>query len=287
MRHLLHPELPFGSFSEELTDLAEVVMAAALTLAQQTLQERYGMPQQPDGSPCTFALFGLGKFGGRELGYASDIEMLCVYSGQGTTSGGAEQIAVSEYAELLVQQCRDNIVARRAGIFEIDLRLRPHGSHGPLATSVDTFQHYYSQGGQAAPFERQALIKLRWVAGDATLGQQITACRDAFVYSAAPFDLAAAVQLRQRQIRELVRPGSTDTKYGARGIDRCRIYRAVFAALARCRHSNRAHAEYVSGNTRVARGRAYSASRIPAAQRGLHLPPPPHRCTAYRAWACA
>jgi glutamate-ammonia-ligase adenylyltransferase len=109
-------------------------------------------------------------------------------------------------------------VARRAGIFEIDLRLRPHGSHGPLATSVDTFQHYYRQGGQAAPFERQALIKLRWVAGDATLGQQITAYRDAFVYSAVPFDLAAAVQLRQRQIHELVRPGSTDTKYGAGGL---------------------------------------------------------------------
>jgi glutamate-ammonia-ligase adenylyltransferase len=219
MRHLLHPELPFGSFSEELTDLAEVVMAAALTLAQQTLRERHGMPQQPDGSPCTFALFGLGKLGGRELGYASDIEMLCVYSGQGTTSGGeAGQIAVSEYAELLVQQCRDNIVARRAGIFEIDLRLRPHGSHGPLATSVDTFQHYYSLSGQAAPFERQALIKLRWVAGDTRLGQQIEACRDAFVYSTAPFDLAAAVQLRQRQMRELVRPGTTDTKYGPGGL---------------------------------------------------------------------
>jgi glutamate-ammonia-ligase adenylyltransferase len=218
MRHLLHPELPFGSFSEELTDLAEVVVTAALALAHQTLQERYGTPQQHDGSPCGFALFGLGKFGGRELGYASDIEMLCVYSGQGTTHGGSEQIAASEYAELLVQQCRDNIVARRAGIFEIDLRLRPHGSHGPLATSVDTFQHYYRQGGQAAPFERQALIKLRWVAGDATLGQQITAYRDAFVYSAVPFDLAAAVQLRQRQIHELVRPGSTDTKYGAGGL---------------------------------------------------------------------
>ena len=218
MRHLLHPELPFGSFSAELTDLAEVVLATALTLAHQTLQQRHGTPQQPDGSPCTFALFGLGKLGGGELGYASDIEMLCVYSGQGTTRGGAEQLAVSEYAELLVQQCRDFIVARRAGIFELDMRLRPFGSHGPLATSVDTFQQYYSPGGQAAPFERQALIKLRWVAGDATLGQHIAAHRDGFVYSAIPFDLAAAVQLRQRQMQELVSPGSTDTKYGPGGL---------------------------------------------------------------------
>lgn len=218
MRHLLHPELPFGSFSEELTDLAEVVVAAALTLAGQALQERYGTPRHPDGSPCTFAVFGLGKFGGRELGYASDIEMLCVYSGQGTTSGGARQIAVSEYAELLVQQFRDSIVARRSGIFEIDLRLRPFGSHGPLATSVEAFHHYYSAEGQAAPFERQALIKLRWVAGDATLGERLEAYRNDFVYSAAAFDLAAAVALRQRQIRELVRPGTTDTKYGPGGL---------------------------------------------------------------------
>jgi [glutamine synthetase] adenylyltransferase / [glutamine synthetase]-adenylyl-L-tyrosine phosphorylase len=218
MRHLLHPELPFGSFSEELTDLAEVVVATALTLAQQALQERHGIPLHHDGSPCTFALFGLGKFGGRELGYASDIEMLCVYSGQGTTRGGIESIAVSEYAELLVQQCRDFIVARRSGIFEIDLRLRPFGSHGPLATSVETFQHYYSPAGQAAPFERQALIKLRWVAGDAALGQQIEAHRNGYVYSATPFDLTAAVQLRQRQIQELVHPGTIDTKYGPGGL---------------------------------------------------------------------
>ena len=59
-----------------------------------------------DGQPCIFALFGLGKLGGRELGYASDLEMLCVYSGQGQTSG-PQQIAVSQYAELLVQQLLD------------------------------------------------------------------------------------------------------------------------------------------------------------------------------------
>jgi glutamate-ammonia-ligase adenylyltransferase len=144
--------------------------------------------------------------------------MLCVYSGQGTTSGGVQQIAVSEYAELLVQQFRDSIVARRSGIFEIDLRLRPFGSHGPLATSVEAFHHYYSAEGQAAPFERQALIKLRWVAGDATLGERIEAYRNDFVYSAAAFDLVAAVALRQRQIRELVRAGTTDTKYGPGGL---------------------------------------------------------------------
>jgi glutamate-ammonia-ligase adenylyltransferase len=217
MRHLLHPELPFGAFSDELSDLAEVVVAAALALAERMVQARYGTPVRVDGTPCGFAVFGLGKFGGRELGYASDIEMLCVYSGAGTTNG-PERLAVSQYAEVLVQQMRDLVVARRSGIFEIDLRLRPFGSHGPLATSVETFQQYYSRTGQAAPFERQALIKLRWVAGDPALGRQIEAHRDAFVYSAAPYDLKAAVALRQRQIDELVTTGATDTKYGRGGL---------------------------------------------------------------------
>jgi glutamate-ammonia-ligase adenylyltransferase len=217
LRHLLHPELPFGSFSTELTELAEVVVARALELAQQALQTRYGPPFCQDGSPCAFALFGLGKFGGREMGYASDLEMLCVYGGQGTTSG-PEHIAVSEYAELLVQHLLDLIVARRSGIFEIDLRLRPFGSHGPLATSVEAFRHYYSHGGQAAAFERQALIKLRWVAGDVVLGQEVEAHRNAFVYSTVPFDLDLAVQLRHRQMHELVTAGRIDTKYGRGGL---------------------------------------------------------------------
>ena len=217
MRHLLHRDLPFGTFADELADLAEVVLAGALEVAQDTLQARYGRPHLADGRPCRLALFGLGKLGGRELGYASDLEMLCVYRGQGQTSG-PQQIAVSQYAELLVQQLLDLIVARRSGTFEIDLRLRPFGSKGPLATSLDAFRDYYRRGGQAAPFERQALIKLRWVAGDPTLGQSIETLRDAFVYSAEPFALQTAVHLRQRQRHELVAPGTIDAKYSQGGL---------------------------------------------------------------------
>jgi glutamate-ammonia-ligase adenylyltransferase len=217
MRHLLHRDLPFGAFADELAELAEVVLAGALEVAQDTLQARYGRPRLADGQPCRFALFGLGKLGGRELGYASDLEMLCVYRGQGQTTG-PQQIAVSQYAELLVQHLLDLIVARRSGTFEIDLRLRPFGSKGPLATSLDAFRDYYRSGGQAAPFERQALIKLRWVAGDPTLGQIIETLRDAFVYSAAPFALATAVHLRQRQRHELVVPGAIDAKYSQGGL---------------------------------------------------------------------
>ncbi len=217
MRHLLRPELPFGLFSEELTDLAEVVLAGALDLAQAHLARRYGQPLLADGTPCGFVLGALGKFGGGELGYASDIEMLCVYRGPGKTSG-PEAIAVSEYAERLMRYMREVIVARSAGIFELDLRLRPFGSKGPLATSLEAFRQYFHAEGQAAPFERQAYIKLRWVAGEAELGAEMEAIRDAFVYRDAPFDVKAAVALRQQQIDTLVEYDATDAKYGRGGL---------------------------------------------------------------------
>ena len=217
LRHLLRPDLPFGVFADELTDLAEVVVAGALEVAQTDLGERYGRPLLDDGEPCPVALFALGKFGGRELGYASDIEMLCVYGGSGVTNG-PQRLANTEYATLLVQHLRDLIVARQSGIFEIDLRLRPHGAQGPLAASWEVFKAYYSADGQAADFERQALVKLRWVAGDAGLGRQVEAWRDGYVYSEAPFDLKAAVALRERQIAELTTPGEIDSKYGRGGL---------------------------------------------------------------------
>jgi len=247
LRHLQHADLPFGVFADELTDLAEVVVAGALDVAQTDLGERYGRPLLEDGQPCPFALFALGKFGGRELGYASDIEMLCVYGGSGATSG-PQRLANTEYATLLVQHLRDLIVARQSGIFEIDLRLRPHGAQGPLATSREIFQAYYSAEGQAADFERQALIKLRWVAGDPDLGRQVEAWRDRFVYSAVPFDLRGAAALRERQIAELTSPGQVDSKYGRGGL---------------------VEAEYTAQYLQLRHGHALPELRIPSTLRAI------------------
>jgi glutamate-ammonia-ligase adenylyltransferase len=217
IRHLMHAELPFGEFSAELTDLAEVVLRAALDLAEDQTATSFGMARDTNTAPLSIALFALGKFGGREMGYASDIELLCVYEPRDDFSGEKKSSA-AEYAEMVVRQLLSIISARQAGIFEIDLRLRPFGSHGSLATSVDTFCQYYREQGGAAPFERQALIKLRWVAGDSAIGHAIEHQRDLFVYADLPFDRETATKLRQRQIDELVRLGATDVKYSRGGM---------------------------------------------------------------------
>ncbi|MBI3994533.1 MAG: glutamine synthetase adenylyltransferase, partial [Nitrospirae bacterium] len=119
------------------------------------------------------------------------------------------------------QLCRDilqMIEARQEGIFHLDLRLRPDGNKGPLAVSLDRFKSYYSASGAAAAFERQVLIKLRWAAGDETLGRRIEAHRDRYVYSGEPWDRASAIHLRRRQIHEWVKPGTVNVKYSPGGI---------------------------------------------------------------------
>ena len=217
MKHLLHPGGTLTGFSEALTDLAEVVIDQAYRICQADLALRHGTPFTEEGSPAYFAICGLGKFGGRELGYASDIELLFVYGGQGETDG-KEPIGNRLYFEKLSQRIIDLIEAKKEGIFQIDTRLRPYGTSGVLASPLLQLKRYYAPEGDAAPFERQALIKLRAVCGDPDLGRKVEALRDAFVYSDVPWDLAGALELRERQVNELVQPGRVNVKYSKGGL---------------------------------------------------------------------
>src|SRR5438477_12728716 len=102
------------------------------------------------------------------MGYASDLELLFVHENPGDTP----------FFESLVRLVNQSIDARAKGIFRVDLRLRPYGDAGAWSTPFDEFRHYYSVSGQAAQFERQALIKLRWVAGNEALGRRVEAHRE-------------------------------------------------------------------------------------------------------------
>ena len=217
VKHLLDPQVTLMDFSQALTDLAEVALDEAAKICYDSLVERHGKPLRADGSPCSFTICGLGKFGGREMGYASDLELMFVHDGHGRTSGDTP-IDNGLFFERLAQQIVEFIEAREKGVFHIDLRLRPHGKAGALATPFERLENYYSENGEAAPFERQALIKLRLVAGDEALGRRVEACRDRFTYGGAPWDRENALHLRRRQTRELVEPGRVNVKYGPGGI---------------------------------------------------------------------
>ena len=217
MKHLLDQKTALPDFSRALTNLAETIVDQAIADCAASLARRHGAPRLDRRTPCPFAVFAMGKFGGRELGYASDIEVLFVYGSPGRTFG-RQPLDRSEYYERLVHLLLQWIESKQEGIFRLDVRLRPHGGKGLLANTLDELRRYYSPSGLAAPFERQALTKLRFVCGNPTLGRQVEAHRDAFVYSDRPWDLATALSLRRQQIKELVEPGLVNVKYSPGGI---------------------------------------------------------------------
>ncbi|MBT4867755.1 MAG: glutamine synthetase adenylyltransferase [Planctomycetaceae bacterium] len=220
MRHILGHVTEFGEFSAELTDVAEVVIGAASGICLQKLTNRYGTPLQKDQTPCPFTVVALGKCGGRELGFASDVELMFIYREDGSTSG-PDVITTAEFYQKLVEAFQRTIQTRQEGVFQVDLRLRPYGRAGSLAVSLDAFASYFAAEGAAWPYERQALVKLRPIFGDEEFGARIVRLRDELVYAGEPFDVAAMRAMREKQVRQLVKAGTLNAKLSPGGLVDC------------------------------------------------------------------
>ncbi|MDX6499978.1 MAG: [glutamine synthetase] adenylyltransferase / [glutamine synthetase]-adenylyl-L-tyrosine [Blastocatellia bacterium] len=161
--------------TEELSNLADAILDYALNLSKQRLDNRYGSPQITDArgrlANAEFCVVALGKLGSRELNYASDLDLIFLFSDEGLTSTGGSrgQISNREYfiklAEFLLK-----VVSEPTGegaAYRIDVRLRPHGRDGALACSLDEAARYYDQTAQ--DWELQALIRARAAAGSQQL----------------------------------------------------------------------------------------------------------------------
>ena len=96
--------------------------------------------------------------------------------------------------------------------------MRPYGKAGSLAVSLQSFQRYFAPEGEAWPYERQALVKLRPIGGDVKFGKQVVDARDALIYTGQPFDIAAMRAMRERQLRHLVTAGTINTKFSPGGL---------------------------------------------------------------------
>ena len=220
MRHIMGHIDEFGQFSRELTDIAGIVVSQGQRLCKARLRKRFGQPMAADGKPAPLAVCALGKFGGYELGFASDIELMFVYDGPDRTKG-EDRITAAEFFQKLVESFTGLIETRQEGIFQIDLRLRPFGQAGSLAVSLETFRRYFAPDGAAWPYERQALVKLRIVDGDDELGRRIVAVRDELVYRGERFDVAAMRAMREKQVRQLVKAGTLNAKLSPGGLVDC------------------------------------------------------------------
>src|SRR5262249_20868116 len=114
-----------------------------------------------------FAVIGMGRLGGRELSYASDIDVLFVYDGSGAAAFDAAERAATQ----LIREI--GATTAEGQTFRIDTNLRPEGKHGRLARSLDAYRAYYSD--YALAWEFQALLRARAVAGDPALAARFLA----------------------------------------------------------------------------------------------------------------
>ncbi|WP_373049030.1 bifunctional [glutamate--ammonia ligase]-adenylyl-L-tyrosine phosphorylase/[glutamate--ammonia-ligase] adenylyltransferase [Vulgatibacter sp.] len=151
----------------ELTAVADACLRQSLALARSELVERYGEP----GGGSRMAVLGLGKLGGAELGYHSDLDLIFLYAhSEGESEGGSRgQIANPEWFARLAQRLLSHLQVplREGTLYKIDTRLRPSGSQGALVVSLAALAAYHAR--ESALWERQALLRARWVAGDAAV----------------------------------------------------------------------------------------------------------------------
>jgi [glutamine synthetase] adenylyltransferase / [glutamine synthetase]-adenylyl-L-tyrosine phosphorylase len=164
---------PLAETTGEISALSDVLIQDALREAESAMEKRFGLPQHVDaeGRALTtpFAVLALGKLGGSELNYSSDIDLVYLH-GDGQELSTA-QISNREYFVRLAQQLTE-ILSRptaEGAVFRIDLRLRPQGNEGELAISLSNALRYYSE--TAHDWERQALIKVRYCAGNVALAR--------------------------------------------------------------------------------------------------------------------
>lgn len=173
-------ELYFKSRVEEITGnlsaFASATIEIAYRYAYKFLTSRYGTPLDDSGNVVGFAVIGLGKLGGWELNFSSDIDLMYVYNTEkGKTTGidGVGVISNHEFFVKLGEKIRYYINERTNDgfVYRVDLRLRPDGDRGPLAMPLRSYETYYEIYGQS--WERMMLLKGRTVAGDVEVGEKL------------------------------------------------------------------------------------------------------------------
>ncbi|MBA3612362.1 MAG: hypothetical protein H0W49_05480, partial [Nitrospirales bacterium] len=187
IRDLLSIATPVETYTV-LSDLASVVIQAVYELVNEELTQRFGdfgvgvsTGKKADG----FSVLAMGKLGGWELNYSSDVDLIYVYHApEGKTKAGKGQTSIARvlYCETLARELTAVLTAPTAegALFRVDLRLRPEGMVGPLASSLEDALHYYA--GRGRTWERLAFLKAKPIAGNLRVGQSLIKGLTEFVY---------------------------------------------------------------------------------------------------------
>ncbi|MBC7632881.1 bifunctional [glutamine synthetase] adenylyltransferase/[glutamine synthetase]-adenylyl-L-tyrosine phosphorylase [Aeromicrobium sp.] len=198
----------FEQSSAELSDLALATLGAALKIAR---------GQEDDPALCRFSIMAMGKTGGHELNYLSDVDVIFVYD---CPPGGDDQAAnnaATRIASAVMKLCREH--TGEGTIWEVDANLRPEGKAGPLVRSLASHVAYYERW--ATTWEFQALLKARFAAGDESLGQAYLDALSPMIWSASTRDnFVTDVRAMRRRVIDNIPPGHRDRqlKLGSGGL---------------------------------------------------------------------
>jgi [glutamine synthetase] adenylyltransferase / [glutamine synthetase]-adenylyl-L-tyrosine phosphorylase len=218
----------------EISNTADVCLDAVLRLSISQLESKLGRPFHKDAQgrwvPTDFVVLGLGKLGGEELNYSSDVDVMFVYTEEGfvfresprNNAPPDHALTTHSYYKRLVQTFVAEVARQTPDgtLHRIDLRLRPEGDAGPLVRSLSSYENYYAQWGQT--WERMMLIKARAVAGDEGLGAEFMEMVQPFRYARSLNEgtLREIAAMKERTENEIVRSGEIDrnVKLGRGGI---------------------------------------------------------------------
>ena len=205
----------------QISHVADAIVREAVRAAVERLESQRGVPRGPGGERATLAAIALGKLGGAELNYSSDIDLVFVYSAEGRVEG-PKPCANQEFFERAVQEAV-RLIAEPTDLgsaYRVDLRLRPLGSQGPAVLSLEATLHHYDQFGRT--WERQAWVKARPVGGDEPLAARLLAEMEPWVYRRwlTRADISGIKALKRRIESRAIRAGTdtSDVKTGRGGI---------------------------------------------------------------------
>jgi glutamate-ammonia-ligase adenylyltransferase len=219
---------------QEISNVADVCLGAVWQVCYRQLAGRYGQPWHQDAGgrwqATAGCVLGMGKLGGQELNYSSDVDVLFVYSEEGSVfkepPGDSKTCRpvltnhqfFNRLAESFIAEVRR--VTPEGALYRIDLRLRPEGDAGPISRSLASYENYYAQWGQT--WERMMLIKARGVAGDETLAAEFLEMIQPFRYPRSINEsvFREVVATKDRIENEVVKAGELErnVKLGRGGI---------------------------------------------------------------------
>src|SRR5881398_2334390 len=204
---------PLEETTGELSQIVEICIRRVFEHWNTDLRQRHGSPT------AEFAILALGKLGGGELNHSSDVDLLFLYSDEGQL---APHISYHQFFNRLGNKILETFATPdpAGSLFRVDLRLRPEGSVGPLARSLESMENYYAGFGET--WERIALIKARGIAGSRELAYEFLRLHQPFIYpkSAKPDLLEEIANIKHRIERDVVGTDAMerDVKLGRGGI---------------------------------------------------------------------